>query len=349
MDKAERLMRTVVDACTDCDICRHLMDANCLFFPEIYKQWDREQETGLQMTSRQLRRLADLCNYCALCPCPNIREDIIAAKTLFIDRDGLNPGIRTLEDVERVGKWCGAIPRISNLFLQNKISSALLKKAAGIDPRRKFPKFPDENFPSFAKRFRLNEKPPADDRRKVAYFAGCTARHLFPDVPKAAVEVLRRNHITVYYPEQICCGMPSMLEGDRKSTLGFAGQTISQLAEVVADGYDILCSCPTCHLREQGIGMPYLELLASIPAMSMDAIQSTAYCCGIGGIMGFKRDFHNDSIQMGSRLMATIRQLNPDRLITDCLSCRLQFNQMSDYPVQHPIEILAEAMDGERL
>jgi len=49
--------------------------------------------------------------------------------------------------------------------------------------------------------------------------------------------------------------------------------------------------------------------------------------------MGFKRDFHYASIQMGSRLMAIIKRLDPDQLITDCLSCRLQFNQMSAYLV----------------
>ncbi len=106
MDDAEHLMHRVIDACTDCDCCRYTMDTNCLFFPEIYRLWDREKETGERITPADLRRLADLCNYCALCPCPDIREDIITAKTLFIDRDGLAPGIRILEDVERLGKLC---------------------------------------------------------------------------------------------------------------------------------------------------------------------------------------------------------------------------------------------------
>jgi glycerol-3-phosphate dehydrogenase subunit C len=308
-------------------------------------------------------------------------------------------------------------------------------------------------------------------RRKVAYFAGCTARHLFPEVPKAAVEVLLRNGIGVTYPEQHCCGMPSMLEGDRDLTLRFAGRTIDLMADVVANGYDIVCSCPTCgymlkqvlcekayfsdayqarvgandgsiqvpaniaitgarhdgrtsalkaenakdatgvagasfcrfdraiygnllkddgyfsgidplkriqvaehtydlgeylmglflsgewvaptgpvpgqmvyyppcHQREQGIGSPYLDLLAMIPGASIQSFESSLYCCGIAGIMGFKKDFHEVSIQMGHRLTERIDQLAPDRLITDCLSCRLQFNQMTAYPVHHPVEIL---------
>jgi glycerol-3-phosphate dehydrogenase subunit C len=489
MDDAEHLMRRVIEACTDCDCCRYTMDTNCLFFPEIYRLWDREKETGERITPAVLRRLADLCNYCALCPCPDIREDIITAKTLFIDRDGLAPCIRTLEDVERVGKLCGAAPRLSNFLFQGQITGPLIKKAAGINTKRKLPVFPPESFAAWARKRKLSHKPRANPRRKVAYFAGCTAQYLFPDVGMAAVDVLERNRIAVYVPEQHCCGMPSMLEGDRALTLRFAERTVSLLAGLVDDGYDVVCSCPTCgymlknalaefayysqayqdfaggdernmiipnkapgptaqtgqcgmpapyqatfgghhmgsktvetartsdgatrkvelrvldksiygkilkddgyfsridplqrikvaenthdlgeylqglyrrgeldtrlgphpgrkvyyppcHLREQEIGQPYLELLALVPDLAMEAIQSTAYCCGIAGIMGFKRDFHKASIQMGSRLMAKIKRIDPDQLVTDCLSCRLQFNQMSAYPVQHPIETLSQA------
>lgn len=463
------------------------MDTSCLFFPKIYNLWDREQETGKQITPKELRHLADLCNYCALCPCPNIREDIITAKTLFIDRDGLEPCIRTLEDVELVGKMCGALPQLSNRILQGKFTGKLIKKLIGINSKRKLPLFPGKSFPTWARRRELGKKLPLEDGRKVVYFAGCTARYLFPDVPKAAIDILNRNHIQVYYPEQKCCGMPSMLEGDRGLTLKFADRTVSRLAETVAEGYDIVCSCPTCgymlknallegayyskeyqdlvggnerhmkvpnkmptsfmgnridsdlpaelkanfgghhmtreiikvkhalkgtvkdlpfrmlsqsiygkilnddgyfstidplkritvaestydlgeyllnlklnselstqlgpirghhvyyppcHLREQEIGTPYLDLLALIPDIDVDSFPSSQYCCGISGIMGFKRDFHTASIKMGSRLITKIKRLDPEFLVTDCLSCRLQFNQMCDYPVQHPIEIL---------
>ena len=492
MDDAERSMREVVDACTDCDCCRYLMDTNCLFFPEIYKLWDREQETGEKISSKELRHLADLCNYCALCPCPNIREKIITTKTLFIDRDGLDPYIRTLEDVERVGKLCGAVPRLSNFFLQGKLTGSFIKKAAGINPKRKLPIFPEESFPVWAKRRKLEQKSSSGKMRKVAYFAGCTARYLFPEIPKAVVDIFERNNISVYYPKQNCCGMPSMLEGDRKVTLGFAERTVLHLAEVVADGYDVVCSCPTCgymltnalrecayyseayqdrvggderhikipqkiqnedignsqagvptdlkatfgghhmaketirlqdaadgpvkdvalcvldksiygkilkddgyfsgidplkrirvaentydlgqyllklqrsgelsnqlgpvsgrmvyyppcHLREQGIGMPYLDLLALIPGISVETIQANSYCCGIAGIMGFKQDFHKASIHLGSRLIAKIKRLAPDNLVTDCLSCRLQFNQMTAYQVSHPIEVLRQSYEN---
>lgn len=475
MDTAEQTMRKVVDACADCDCCRFIMDTSCLFFPELYRLWDKEQETGKDTCSQELRHLANLCNYCALCPCPNIRETIITAKTQFIDREGLDRAIRILEDVERVGRWCGAFPQLTNLILNDKRAAGLIKKAAGIHPERKLPSFPQENFPTWARKRRRSIDTRTTGQRKVAYFAGCTGRHLFPDVPKATIDVLERNQIAVTYPDQQCCGMPSLLEGDRRLTLRFAERTITHLAEIVADGYAIVCSCPTCgfmlkkvlsqnayyskayqnlaggdehrlripeydstdtsagaktgehrgghsrqgsaalagkirfreldrsiygkllkddgyfssidplsrihvsentydlgeylldlyrkgalntqwgpvagkmvyyppcHQREQGIGSPYLDLLGQVPGVSVQSIQSSLYCCGIAGIMGFKRDFHDASLQMGRRLLSRIKGLAPDRLITDCLSCRLQFQQMTAYAVAHPIEILRTA------
>jgi glycerol-3-phosphate dehydrogenase subunit C len=148
----EKNARKVVDECADRDICRFLMDADCLFFPELYRLYDKEVETGEEITSTELRKLVDLCNFCALCPCPPVRANIIEAKTRFIDRDGLKFGVRTLKDVERVAKLFGAFPRLTNMLLRGKATGDLIKKAAGIHPARQIPTFPGESFPQWAKK-----------------------------------------------------------------------------------------------------------------------------------------------------------------------------------------------------
>ncbi len=450
----ERKIRDVVDLCAGCDVCRHLMDSTCDFFPEMYRLIDREMDTGEKITSDELRNLVDLCNFCALCPCNNVRADVLAAKAEFIDREGLKLIVRALEDVEPIGKFCGAVPRLANLLLQGKITGSIIKAAGGIHKERKLPEFPQESFPTWAKKHKLNIKPKKKQKRRVAYFAGCSGKFFFPDVPKAVVEVFQHNHIEVYYLDQKCCGIPPLLEGDRKLTLRFTGYNVDRLLEAVEGGYDIVCSCPTCgfmlktvlkegayyspeyqasvgadalylkiptklystrseerafillqksiygnllkddgyfssisalkrikvaentfdlgeylrdlyqkgelettlgpvqartayyppcHLREQNIGRPYLELLGLVPRVSIISVESPFYCCGVAGIMGFKHEFHKASIKMGSDLMEKIAKIHPERLITDCLSCRLQFNQLIPYRVFHPIEILKES------
>jgi glycerol-3-phosphate dehydrogenase subunit C len=450
----EKAARAVLDACADCDVCRFLMDTSCLFFPELYRLYDRELEGGEKATSQELRGLVDLCNFCGQCPCPNIRSGIIEAKTQFIERDGLKFGVRTIEDVERIATLCGAFPRLANAVLKAGPAGGLLKTAMGIHRSREMPHFPNESFPDWARKNKLTVKSDKNPKRKLAYFAGCTGKYFFPEVPKAVVDVFQHNGFEVYYPEQKCCGMPPLLEGDREVTLDFVRFNAEHLAEVVEEGYDIVCSCPTCsymlrtvlgegayfskdyqelvagdekyirvpvrkglgehgerklesfsktiykgilkddgyfssigplkrikvaentydlgeylaylhrkgdlstdfgpiqgrmvyyppcHLREQEIGQPYMELLKTIPGIDLEVISGAFYCCGLAGIMGFKRQYHETSVQLGSSLMEKIRTLNPQRIVTDCLSCRLQFNQLLPYDVLHPIEILQES------
>jgi glycerol-3-phosphate dehydrogenase subunit C len=452
----EHTARKIVMDCADCDCCRPIMDESCLFFPELYRLYDRETEAGQKISFEELRQLVERCSFCALCPCPNIRADIIRAKTQFIERDGLKFGVRTVEDVARIGRICGAMPGLANRLLRFDLTGALVKQALGIHRDRKLPEFPEESFTAWARKNGLHLKPKTTAGRKVAYFAGCTARYIFPEVARAAVEVLRYNGIGVYCPEHKCCGMPSFLEGDRKLAMEFAAHSLNLLADAAQDGYDIVCSCPTCsfmlrhllaegayysreyqasagadpkfikvpvkqgpgegperkmeafdktifqnimkdegyfssfgpmkrvavaektfdvgeyllrlhhsgelkagfapvhgqavyfppcHQREQRFGQPYLELLEMIPGIQLDAIQGNLYCCGLAGVMGFKQDFHENSIKLGSRLIDKIRKMNPEILLTDCLSCRLQFNQLLPYPVRHPVEILKEAYE----
>jgi glycerol-3-phosphate dehydrogenase subunit C len=450
----EKIARKVVDECADCDVCRFLMDVDCMVFPELYRLYDQEAETGEGISPEELRHLVDLCNFCALCPCPPVRAKIVEAKTSFIDRDGLKFGVRVLEDVERLAKICGTFPRLSNMLLNGQTNGRLFKKFAGIHRDRKIPEFPAASFSQWVQENGLNKRPKSRTIRKVAYFAGCTANYLFPEVPKAAVAVLRANDIVVYYPEQKCCGMPPLLEGDRQLTLEMAGANIDRLAETVASGYDIVCSCPTCgfmlkhilkegayysaafqatvrtdpdqfmmpattknriqgnkpleftnkgtyrnlfrddgyfsgidplkriqvaentydlgeylinlhqtgdldtsfghvagrlvyyppcHQREQNIGRPYQELLSLLPGIELESIDGALDCCGMAGIMGFKKDFHESSVHLGNRLMEKIKHADPELIVTDCLSCRLQFSQLLPYAVIHPIELLRES------
>ena len=69
-----RTVRKIVMDCADCDCCRPIMDESCLFFPELYRLYDQEVETGQKISPEELRQLVEKCNFCALCPCPNIRR-----------------------------------------------------------------------------------------------------------------------------------------------------------------------------------------------------------------------------------------------------------------------------------
>jgi glycerol-3-phosphate dehydrogenase subunit C len=454
---AEQRLRFEMNYCRQCDACRTLLDYSCLVFPELFRLVDQWEKTKEEPTTDELRHLVNLCNFCALCPCLELRSALIQAKTEFMERYGIPFKIKALENMEMIGKVGGAVPQLSNLLLRNGLTRGVIEKTVGIHEDRRFPRFPQESFSKWIKRRKKYLHPNHDKKKKVAYFAGCTARYLFPEVAKSAVEVLERNGIEVYYPEQQCCGMPSLLEGDRELTQEFARFNVPRLLEAVKAGYDIVCSCPTCgylikhvlregayysaeyldsdtsedgrlyievpklgartckgegafyhlpkifrealrdegyfssfkpaerimiaestydmgeylrqldeegqldtgfgpvrlraayyppcHLREQKIGKPYLELLEMIPELLVEPVEGL-YCCGNAGIMGFKEEFHNRSIRIGSSLVGQLRGLDPEAIATDCLSCRIQFNQMTGYKILHPVEIMRLSYEG---
>jgi glycerol-3-phosphate dehydrogenase subunit C len=466
----ERIAREVVELCANCEQCREFMeDTGCLFFPRLFGLYDRAKEENTKISSDELKKLIDLCNMCGLCSCPAVRADIRNAKDAFVARDGLKPTVRLLEDVQRVWKICGAYPRLANLISEIKPVSYVAKRLTGIHPERKLPKMPAEGFDEWARKRGIHRKQETAGA-KVAYFVGCTARYLFPEVAKATVEVLERNGVTVYFPEQKCCGMPSLLEGDRPFTFDLANYNLQQLEEAIDDGYDIVSSCPTCgymlkgvlsegayfseayrdklkqmvaeaggdhrkvwerileeeatpegrataasprrskpalpikmivdgmlqdegyfsaidgrrrikiashsydageylreldrkgkfnrdlgpvrdrmayyapcHQKEQNMGQPWAELLRLVPEISIENVGGPFDCCGLSGIMGLKREFHATSLAMGEPLMEKIRALAPEMLVSDCLSCRIQFNQALPYRVLHPVEVLNNA------
>ncbi|MCA1743790.1 MAG: hypothetical protein LC631_07570 [Desulfovibrionales bacterium] len=98
---------------------------------------------------------------------------------------------------------------------------------------------------------------------------------------------------------------------------------------------------PPCHTREQNMGLPYADLLKQVPGLEVQVIEGSYLCCGMAGIMGCKKEFHHKSLEMGRPLMEKIKAMRPDILVTECLSCRLQFRQALPFVQAHPIEILA--------
>ena len=243
---AEQSARRVIDRCSRCGHCRDLLaDSSCLFMPQLFRLADREAAGGEPIAAAEMKDLLALCTHCGICPCAFIHTWISEAKDAFVERDGMPRAIRLIENVRLVGRIGGALPRLSNALLGGGALANGVKRVIGIHPERRLPRFPRDGFDRWAKSRGLTRWP-ATSGRKVAYFAGCSARYFYPEVAKASVEVLERNGVAVYLPEQKCCGMPTMLEGDRRFTFDLARFNVGELLRCVEAGFDIVCSCPSC-------------------------------------------------------------------------------------------------------
>ena len=174
---SQQIIRDIVELCGDCDTCRPILDRDCLFFPELYRLWDREMESGVPITDAELHSLMELCTLCGLCPCPNIPADLMEAKGRYIDRNGLPLTTRLLNDVPAVARLCATFPRLVDALCTSRRITPLLRRAAGIHPARRLPSFAKRNFFQWAKTKGLTTR--RKGGRTVAYFAGCSAGYLF--------------------------------------------------------------------------------------------------------------------------------------------------------------------------
>jgi len=98
---------------------------------------------------------------------------------------------------------------------------------------------------SFDKFYSGTIKAEGEPRGRVAYFVGCGTNFMFPDTGVATVKVLTRNGIEVIIPEgQVCCGIPSMAEGDLKSAREMVRANVAIFSELAVDA--IITDCTSC-------------------------------------------------------------------------------------------------------
>ncbi len=135
------------------------------------------------------------------------------------------------------------IPKIANFILHAPVLSQIGKKISGIAQERTMPKFADESFTAwFAKREMKNVGKP-----KVMLWADTFNNYFFPDVLKAAVDVLEDAGFRVMIPQQsLCCGRPLYDWGMMEQAQGLWQQTLKALKPQIEDGTPLVGCEPSC-------------------------------------------------------------------------------------------------------
>ena len=98
-----------------------------------------------------------------------------------------------------------------------------------------------------------------------------------------------------------------------------------------------------CHMEKMGWAAYSIQLLRQIPGVEVTVLPSQ--CCGIAGTYGFKKENYPTSQAIGNSLFEKIEALKPDFVVTDCETCKWQIDMSTSVPVQHPISILAAALE----
>jgi len=338
----------------------------------------------------------ELCTLCGNCniSCPEgvpVTTYLAQAKALHAEKSGTKLRDKLLSQPELIGKIASPLAPITNSVLNIKPIRKMLQKIIGIPAERLFPKY---NYRSFNKKYKQKT---AKTKHKVAYFIGCYATYNAPEVAEAFIEVMNYNNIEVAKPDQKCCGIPQLANGQKKQAIKNAYFNVASLLEYVSLGYAIVMTCSSCslafkreypelkiagavelsqhvydaseylrmlaeqgemnkqlaaieanagyfspcHLKNQGIGNPALDVLELIPNYQIQDL--AAGCCGQCGTFGFKEEKYALSLMIGAAMQYSVEELQPDYTVTECGMCKNQLVQLTKQPVKHPMQIMAEA------
>jgi len=95
-----------------------------------------------------------------------------------------------------------------------------------------------------------------------------------------------------------------------------------------------------CHLCAVGDETASIKLLQGLCGAKI--IDLKAGCCGIAGTFGMQKKNYELSSQIAETLKKALEQSPVKNVLTECSTCKLQIEHISDKMVKHPIKILAE-------
>lgn len=103
---------------------------------------------------------------------------------------------------------------------------------------------------------------------RVAFFVGCGADFVYPEVGVSLIKVLNSLNVEVIFPKaQNCCGIPALYSGDTETGIDLAKQSVEAFTEADADY--ILSICPTCTMA---VKRDFVERLVDHPQWSAKAM-----------------------------------------------------------------------------
>ena len=203
-----------------------------------------------EFTGKDLYDTLDLCLECKGCKaeCPS-NVDMAKLKYEFLahynDENGTPLRSRMFANIHTASKVAALMPSLANWTLTSAVVRTVLDRFVGIDARRKLPLFANQTFESW---FSKRGASPAREK-KVLLFHDTFINYNYPDIGKAATELLEAAGYEVRIAEQRkCCGRPMISKGLAEEARANAEFNVRQLHSFVEEGYSIVGCEPSCIL-----------------------------------------------------------------------------------------------------
>ncbi|MCB0050304.1 MAG: anaerobic glycerol-3-phosphate dehydrogenase subunit C, partial [Caldilinea sp.] len=242
-----------LDECIKCNICTSYCPVSAVtdlfpgpkyVGPQAQRFRDPDQATSPDHS-------VDYCSGCRVCNevCPTgvkIAELNARARAEIVADKGLPLRNRLLGRNELLGKLGSFAPPLANFGLHNPLSRFLAEKVMRIAREAPLPTW------STTGTFRDWLKRTAKERRKsdkkVVYYHGCATMYYEPFIGKAAVAVMEHNGFEVIVPEQNCCGLPLLSNGEFGAARNYHRGNVGKLAGFARAGLPIVGTSTSCTL-----------------------------------------------------------------------------------------------------
>lgn len=268
-------------------------------------------------TPDEVRAVAALCVNCKMCrdECNarvNVPKLMLEAKAALHAEHGLERADWFLARAEGFAAFGSNFAPIVNALLGRRPVRWLLEKLFGVSRRRRLPAFALANFYRRARRRGLTRRRGAErPGDRVAYFVDVFAAYNDPLVGVATVEVLKHNGVEVFVPpRQVGCGMAALAVGDVEAAREHALRNVRVLADLVREGYRIVCSEPTAALM---LSQDYTDLFDDPDTLSVAAntVELTAFLGELHDAGRLRTDFRPVNLTLGHHVPCHLKALGP--------------------------------------
>ncbi|MFQ5882006.1 MAG: FAD-binding and (Fe-S)-binding domain-containing protein [Candidatus Methylomirabilales bacterium] len=203
-----------------------------------------------ELTGKRLFETLDLCLQCKGCKgeCPsNVDMAKLKAEVLakYYERHGVPLQARFFAHLHTLVRWESLLAPFSNWADALPGARWLLHHLLGIDRRRPLPTFVRPTFHQWY--WRRRGSPPGN-RGQILLLADTFMTYHYPEVGKAATELLERLGYQVLLAEITCCGRPMISKGLLRQAQGLARTNVRQLYPAIQKGIPLVGCEPSCLL-----------------------------------------------------------------------------------------------------
>ncbi len=271
-------------------------------------------ENATDLARDEVKKVAKNCVNCKMCrdECPsrvNVPKLMLEAKAAHQAEHGLDRADWFLARTEGLASLGSNFAPIVNALLARGSIRWLLEKSLGLSRVRRLPTFSLRNFYRRARGMGLTKKSNATGTNKVAYFVDVYANYNDPLIGEATVAVLRHNGFEVYVPpRQVGCGASPLSVGDIETAREAAIRNVRAMADLVREGYRVVCSEPTAALM---LTQDYLDILgdSDATALAANTVELTTFLGELHATGKLKTDFRRLDVALGHHVPCHLKAL----------------------------------------